>query len=90
MQLSIESPGWVTISYTEPATGERVTRTFRAPAGREGYVWENTHRCQQQVCEELAGTGTTLIASAETLPAVIRREYRRMRRAWARAEGMPA
>ena len=65
----------VTIIYESAVAGCRVSRTFWVAApGR--YVWEG----QKQVCEKLAGTGITLMASADELAAVIRREYKAMRR----------
>jgi hypothetical protein len=74
--------GHVTISYTDAYTGERVTRTFGAPTGREGYVVELDGRGgSRQVCDCLDRVGNTLMSSAERLAETIRREYRAMRRA---------
>ena len=71
----------VEISYDDVLTERRVTRVFSAPTSHVGYVREGNG----QVCEKLYSTGTTLRASLVTLPAVIRREYRAMRRDEARA-----
>lgn len=80
-RMHLTSDGFrTTIRYTDALTGERVQRKFRAPVGEVGYVREliaGRSDCPQ-VCERLAGMGVTLMASAESLPRVIRREYRRM------------
>ena len=70
------APGYVTIRY-DSIHGARVTRTFTCPM-QGGYVRDLQHN---QVCEHLASTGPTLKADHSTLAAVIRREYRAMRRA---------
>jgi len=41
-----------------------------------GYVRVNLHGREQQVCERLRPRGTTLLATPETLPAVMRRAQR--------------
>ena len=67
----------VRITYWDTLEERMISRHFTAPSGRVGYVSEG----DGQVCEELAGMGRTLMASADTLARVIRREYRAMRRA---------
>lgn len=67
----------VRITYWDPLFERTVSRHFTAPSGRYGYVREG----DDQVCENLYSTGRTLMASAESLARVIRREYRAMCRA---------
>lgn len=55
--------------------GDEVNRTFSVPVDR-GYVREGS----RQTCERLHCMGSTLMATRETLLAVIRREYRAMYR----------
>ena len=67
--------------------GSARVREFHAPRHDVGYVTEyiGAHGVEHiQVCERLSRTGSTLRATTSTLPAVIRREYRAMRRAEAR------
>ena len=76
MQLFVHASGQVTINYD--ADGARISRTFTAPTGKNGYVRELDGRGDStQPCRGLCRTGDTLIASRENLPATIRREYRR-------------
>lgn len=82
--ITVDKAGYVTISYDDEFAG-RVERTFFCPVDG-GYVRESdkAHR-YPQVCEKLGSMGSTLVASSrEALPALIRREYRAMRRAEAR------
>lgn len=77
-----EDRGDVVIGYYDDMEDRRIKRRFAAPLSRVGYVQEidrngDTH----QVCEGLYSTGTTLRASSDTLPSVIRREWRRRQRA---------
>ena len=77
--------GHVTLEYTD-ADGARHSRTY-STTGRDGrgYVIDVDGKGgSRQVCERLASTGSTLMASRDTLPEVIRREYRAMRRSDAR------
>ena len=80
MQITTDIADNVTLSYDED--GERVTREFTCPRGG-GYVHEERPNGSiKQVCGELSWSGSTLIAaSRETLPELIRREYRAMRSA---------
>jgi hypothetical protein len=83
MQMTVETSGHVQISYTDSITEERVTRRFSAGADRPVYVIEHLGGGRTaQVCEQLAGTGSTLRASRTSLPGIIRSEYRAMRRAY--------
>ena len=76
-----EDRGDVVIEYYDDMEDRRVKRRFTAPLSRVGYVQEidrngDTH----QVSEGLYSTGNTLRASSDTLPSVIRREWRRRQR----------
>lgn len=81
-KFSKDSYGRVTVEYDCAFTGDRVSRTFTC-AQEGGYVWELLKGGdRQQVCDRLGSRGSTLAAaSIETLPALIRGEYRAMRRA---------
>ena len=72
----------VTITYYDSDVDDVVTRTFGAP--REfGYVHDLD--TGEQVCTLLDSYGDTLLATRDTLPDVIRKEYRaRVRRDRAR------
>lgn len=80
----------VTIEYDDAMTGERVTRTFFAPYNVNGHPMyvrvRDTAQRFPQVCAGLSSTGSTLMATPETLLAVIKREYRAMRAAERREE----
>lgn len=78
--ITTDWTGRVTISYDDRYSGERVTREFSCPVDG-GYVRDQDGK---QVCERLCSLGSTLWASRAELAAVIRREYRAMRRAEAR------
>ena len=71
----------VTVERDDPFTGERSSTTYFAPYisnGSAGYVRvRDAAGRYPQVCERLNSTGNTLMATPETLPAVIRRELRR-------------
>lgn len=89
MRLTVDASGHVDIGYEDSFTGEWLERRFSAGWSRETWVIEHmAHGRSGQVCEELASTGSTLRASESSLPRVIRREYRAMRRSeqkWYRA-----
>jgi hypothetical protein len=70
-----KTSNYVTLSYTEPVTGEREIREFHVPFSG-GYVREG----DKQVCENLSHFGSTLTADPETLADVIRQEYRSLMR----------
>lgn len=80
--FDIDSVGRVTLSYDDAMTGERIVREFSCPPDG-GYVIEfakdgNT----SQVCDRLAGMGSTLMAANRAaLASKIRAEYRAMRSA---------
>ena len=82
----IDSAWTVQIEYHDQFTGEDVTRNFWVPnAG--GVVREDIRNKDRwdfagnkQVCEHLRSSGNTLWATPDTLAAVIRREYKRLRR----------
>ena len=71
----------VTVERDDPFTGERSSVTYFAPHmsdGKPGYVRiRDAAGRYPQVCDGLNSTGDTLMATPETLPAVIRRELRR-------------
>jgi len=84
MKLTVHGPGHVTLEYTDPVIGERVSREFvvHRYSDAPSYVLEvQPDGSMTQPCEMLEDRGNTLKATAETLPDVIRREYRRMVRA---------
>lgn len=71
----------VVVEYDDVVTGSRRRREFMAPPGG-GYVREWSGGSWKQVCYGLSGRGATLrLGSDEDLLAIIRREYRAMRRA---------
>lgn len=80
MRLTTDEHGRVTIRY-EGEAGGAVERTFIAPMDG-GYVRElRPDGSTTQPCERLARLGNTLMVDRrENLPALIRREYRAMRR----------
>jgi len=72
----------VTVERDDPIFGRTSTTYFvpYSPTGRAGYVRiRDASGRYPQVCERLNSTGDTLMATPETLPAVIRRELRRRR-----------
>ena len=71
----------VTAEYDD-VMGERVERVFwiAQTTDETAYVREG----DSQVCDALASTGDTLRAAPNTLIDVIRKEYRAMKREWAR------
>jgi hypothetical protein len=76
-----EDGGDVVIEYYDDLEDRRVRRRFSAPLQRVGYVREIFYNGDDgQVCERLYHTGNTLRASADTLPQVIRREWRKRQR----------
>ena len=82
--MSVTDTGSVSIRYTDWTGEEREREFFVNRSDGVGYVCEYHYghgglRDTPQVCERLACSGSTLMASRETLPDVIRREYRRMR-----------
>lgn len=83
MKLTTDNIGRVTISYDDAWYGDRVTREFSTGYTEGGYVIEIfPNGSSTQVCDRLARTGNTLYcASRADLAALIRREYRAMRRA---------
>lgn len=74
----------VTVDRYDHELGRRTTTTYFVPHmsnGQSGYVRIRDKQCRfPQVCELLSGSGATLMATAETLPDVIRRELRRLAR----------
>ena len=79
--IKSDSIGFVTVSYDDCISGDRVTRTFFCPTGG-GYVREQDSRQQYpQVCDRLSSRGSTLTCkSRDNLIDLIRHEYRAMRR----------
>jgi len=81
MKLTETRTGTVDLAY-DGEDGERVERRFVCGPMKAGYVYEVTPRGdRRQVCEGLCGSGSTLECHPAWLAVVIRREYRRMRRA---------
>lgn len=81
-KFSTDCVGRVTVEYDD-YDGERAERTFTCPPSG-GYVRELVRGEAKQVCDGLARMGNTLFCnSRDALPALIRSEYRKMRRAWA-------
>lgn len=83
-----DARGDVTLRYrdADDIDNVEVCRRFTVPASRDGrtplYVIEHLGSGRTaQVCEELASTGNTLMATPQSLARVIRHEYRAMRRA---------
>lgn len=74
----------VTVDGENPWTGEREVITYFVP-WKGGYVRISDKQCRYpQVCVGLANRGPTLTATVETLPDVIRREYRRSKHIYKR------
>ena len=82
-KITTDEIGRVEISYDNGAwyaDGERVTRLFSCPPDG-GYVIEWRNGEWKQVCDRLAGMGSTLSCrNRDSLPDLIRREYKVMRR----------
>lgn len=77
----------VTVVRDDVFTGERRTTVYFAPHtsdGSAGYVRIRDGGGYSQVCERLESAGSTLMATPESLPRVIRRELRRRNAADAR------
>lgn len=72
----------VTVKRDDELTGERTSTTYFC-MGEYVHIKDRAGR-YPQVCERLSGSGSTLMATDETLPAVIRRELRRRRDDWRR------
>lgn len=79
--ITDEVTGHVYLSYTN-VLGERVYRTYSttSPDGFGSVIRLHDDQRTSQVCEKLASRGATLSSTRANLPAVIRREYRAMRR----------
>lgn len=88
-KFSTDIAGRVTVEYDENWSGEtvRVFRTFTCPQDG-GYVRERMSNGNwEQVCDGLAGRGSTLTCSGrDKLLDLIRAEYRAMRREEKRAQ----
>lgn len=70
---------YVTVSHDDEF-GERVSTTYFVPmSGGHVRIYDAAGR-HPQVCVGLSSRGNTLTATPETLPAVIRREWRRAMR----------
>ena len=74
---------YVTVEADDDSLAGRTTTTYFVRGdGKLGYVRiDDAAGRYPQVCNGLASRGETLMATAETLPAVIRREIRELRRA---------
>lgn len=71
----------IVTEYDDCITGERRRREFMVPANG-GYIREWVRGDWKQVCDGLSDRGATLyLGAGGNLLAVIRREYRAMRRA---------
>lgn len=72
----------VTVEYDDVASGLRQSRTF-ASYGRYIYELIGMDGRKRQACERLSHMGSTLMVHepGEDILPIIRREYRRMRRA---------
>lgn len=82
-----QSKNYVVVEYDDTFTGTRRIREFMVPA-QGGYVREWIHGDWKQVCEHLSNRGDTLrLGAGGNLLALIRREYRAMRRDEARIFG---
>ena len=78
MTLTTLQGGRVVIEYDD-LYEDRITREFYCGVDTS-YVHEQLPNGQsRQVCEFLSSQGSTLRASRDTLAAVIRREYKRMK-----------
>lgn len=79
MHLTRRAAGAVVVEYDDEMRDTRVTREFFV---RGRYVYEDLGNGRdRQVCDRLQTRGSTLMSDLDSLPAVIRREYRAMRRA---------
>lgn len=80
MRLTQSAGGAVYLAYDDVHVDDRVEREFFV---RGRYVYEDMGqgRDARQVCDRLQCRGSTLMSDVQSLPDVIRREYRAMRRA---------
>ena len=70
--------GNVVLSFDHPIYGDRVTREFMCPVNG-GYVKYWDGKDWKQICDGLMSSGNTLRSpSRDQLPALLRREYRKM------------
>jgi hypothetical protein len=86
-KIDTKTHGYVTVT-TEDDMGDLHTTTyFVRRDGEMGYVriFDDAGR-HPQVCELLSTRGNTLMATAETLPAVIKTELRRAKEAMKREQ----
>lgn len=78
----------VTIERDDPFSGERTSTTYFVPYSSDGHAMyvriRDAAGHYPQVCDHLYGTGSTLMATPDTLAAVIRRELRARQRDEAR------
>jgi len=81
-KFTIYGSGAVTVEYDDVASGLRQSRTF-ASYGRYIYELTGMDGRKRQACERLSHRGSTLMVHepGEDILPIIRREYRRMRRA---------
>ena len=75
-RIKVGRTGDVTLTRTDPLTGEIERTTYYAPADGYGYVRIRSAD-MPQVCEGLSGSGVTLMSTRAGLPALIRREHRK-------------
>jgi hypothetical protein len=79
MSLKVGDRGRVILTYQDPKQKEPVSRSFYSSGG---YVFEDLPTGDKimtyalKVCE---GTQAAVLATRETLPQVLRREYQRMK-----------
>ena len=78
-KITVNSDHSVTVERDEVLSGERVVHTYFVSAlSGVGYVFYHTATGgTSQICEGMGITGSTLMASRESLPTVLRRELRK-------------
>lgn len=78
-KITVNQNRSVTVERDDVFSGERVERTYFVGATSGlGYVHYHTaNGGSSQICEGMSGSGNTLMASRESLPAVLRQELRK-------------
>ena len=79
-KITVNANRSVTVERDDIYSGERTQRTYFVGAATGlGYVhYYTANGGTFQICEGMCSTGNTLMASRDSLPAVLRRELRKL------------